>query len=145
MMDREAWLQKFRADVFAAVEARGLVSLMNDTRWTALVDGIYTRLPFPPPFQFKDVLMEEPSPESFEHDVAYHGAWQELFPYYQVEWLRVRPRYLKHQGKLVPPKLIDCTDQFVTLVRELRCPHRLDADTVWIYGHAASTAGIVTG
>ena len=143
MRDFSAEVAKLKARSLAAIEARGLVSLMNDTRWQALVDGVYARLPFPPPFQIKLVDADAPEPAEFEHNVAYHGAWSELWPFFHIEWLRVRPRWLKHRGQLVAPETVDCSPEFVALVRELRVPHRLDGDTVWIYGHAANTAGIV--
>jgi hypothetical protein len=141
-MAHEAQMENLRRDVAARVEQRGLVSLMNHTRWTALVEAVYARLPFPPPYQAKGILADAPEPDVFDHDVGYHGAWQELFPYFDVEWIRVRPRWLKHRGQLVPPEVIDCSAEFLALLRELRVPHRVDADTVWIYGYAASTAGI---
>jgi hypothetical protein len=145
MRDFTAEVAKIKARSIAAVEARGLVSLMNATRWQALVDGIYARLPFPPAFQYKGVEEAAPDPETFEQDVEYHGAWSELWPFIQVEWLRVRPRWRKHRGQLVAPEIIDCTAEFMALVRELRVPHRIDGESIWIYGHAASTASIVQG
>lgn len=92
-----------REKVRAAVEKRGLVSLMNDTKWRELVNAVKTRLPFPPAFQVQDVLSDQPQPELFEKDVHYVGDWIEgLSPFYSIEWIRVRPTLLKHQAILLP-------------------------------------------
>lgn len=61
-------------------------------------------------------------------------------PFYCIEWIRVRPRYLKYRGRLVSPELIDITGDFVNLLKELSIPYRLDKDTVYIYGYISDTS-----
>ena len=68
--------ERDRAKARAAVESRGLVSLMNDTKWRELVSAV-RKLPFAPAFQSKSVLEAEPFPSSFESDVWYSGDWSE--------------------------------------------------------------------
>lgn len=135
---------RWKAAVRAEVEQRGLAGFMNNTRWQALVDAVYARLPFPPGFQLKSVSREsDPAPDV--EAVRYWGAWSELEPYFDIEWLRVVPRCRKHRGRLVADEVVDCTDAFRTLLQELRIPYREDeARTFWIYGYAAADPATLT-
>lgn len=131
-----------KARVRAAVEARGLVSLMSDTKWRELVAGV-KRLPFAPAFQVKDVLGGAPVPPSFEEDVWYAGDWEEgLSPYYAVEWIRVRPRMVKHRGKYASPEVEDIEGAFLGVLHEIGVPHRKRGGCIEIFGYAESTAGL---
>ena len=126
-----------REAVLAAVSERNLSSVMNNTRWNRLIEAVRTSMPFPPPYQRKDILSEGPFPANFEDDVPYHGDWgSALRPYHSIEWLRVRPRYQKPQGQLVAPEIVDESERFLAIVRALRLPHRVESDCVWIYGYA---------
>lgn len=131
-----------KAKVRAAVEARGLVSIMSDTKWRELVSGV-KKLPFAPPFQIKDVLGAAPVPPSFEEDVWHGGDWDEgLYPYYSVEWIRVRPRIVRHRGKYASPEIEDIESVFVAVLQEVGVPHRKRGDCIEIFGYAESTADL---
>lgn len=82
--------------VLDVVSEKQLCSIMNNTKWEKLQSGVLNTLPFPPPFQVKYVLEDTPIPATFENDMWYWGDWEGLFPFYSVEWIRVRPRYLPH-------------------------------------------------
>lgn len=141
---------KYREKVRAEIERKGLTSVLNDTRWSRLQQGIYERLPFAPPFQMKKVLEKLPEPEYFEQDVYYNGDWYEAIgdmsdeacfcswqhPAFDIEWLRVKPRRLEHQGKLVEPRLLDIEQEFIALLREARIPYVEKGNDYWIYGYA---------
>jgi hypothetical protein len=128
--------------VRAAVGARGLVSVMNGTKWRALVARVKT-LPFPPPFQVKSVLAATPVPASFDSDVWYLGDWNEgLSPYYDVEWIRVRARIVKTHGKYAKAEIEDIEDQFLAILMDIGVPHRKSGDCVEIFGYTESTAGL---
>lgn len=130
-----------KARVMKTVAERNLVSVMNDTKWRELQDAVINTLLFPPPYQAKYLLEGRLYPEEFETDVSYWGDWIEgIVPFYSVEWIRVRPRYLKHRGRLVSPEVIDITDEFVKLLKELSIPYRLENDTYIIYGYVADTS-----
>ena len=132
-----------KAKVWAAVEARGLVSLMSDTKWQELVAAV-KKLPFAPAFQIKDVLGAAPMPPSFEEDVWYAGDWVEgLYPYYSVEWVRVRPRIVRHRGNFVSPEVEDIEGAFVAVLHEVGVPHRKRGDCIEIFGYADSTADLL--
>lgn len=130
-----------KARVMKTLAERNLVSVMNDTKWRELQDAVINTLLFPPPYQAKYLLEGRLYPEEFETDVSYWGDWIEgIVPFYSVEWIRVRPRYLKHRGRLVSPEVIDITDEFVKLLKELSIPYRLENDTYIIYGYVADTS-----
>lgn len=127
--------------VMEAIAERNLVSIMNNTKWRELQDAVINTLLFPPPYQCKYLLEEILHPEEFETDVWYWGDWHEgIEPFYNVEWIRVRPRYLKHRGRLVSPELMDITDDFVNILKSLSIPYRLDNDTYYIYGYLLDTS-----
>ncbi|TCJ03062.1 DUF6678 family protein [Cytobacillus praedii] len=127
--------------VFEAIAERNLVSIMNDTKWRELQDAVINTLLFPPPYQGKYLLEDRLYPEEFETDVWYWGDWKEgIVPFYRVEWIRVRPRYLKHRGSLISPEIIDITDDFVNILKELSIPYRLDNDTYYIYSYISDTS-----
>lgn len=130
-----------KARVMKTLAERNLVSVMNDTKWRELQDAVINTILFPPPYQAKYLLEDRLYPEEFETDVSYWGDWIEgIVPFYSVEWIRVRPRYLKHRGRLVSPEVIDITDEFVKLLKELSIPYRLENDTYIIYGYVADTS-----
>lgn len=60
--------QKFREEVQAEIQQRGLTSYMNNTKWMELQAAIENELPFSPPYDRKDVAGPEPS-DAFLEDV----------------------------------------------------------------------------
>jgi hypothetical protein len=129
-----------KAKVRTAIEARGLVSVMNDTKWRELVSAV-KKLPFAPAFQSKDVLGATPVPPSFEEDVWHEGDWAEgLYPYYSVEWIRVRPRIVRHRGNYASPEVEDVESAFVSILCEVGVPHRKRG--IEIFGYAESAADL---
>lgn len=124
----------------ATVEARGLVSVMSDTTWRELVAAV-KKLPFAPAFQIKEVLAATPVPSSFDEDVWYAGDWDEgLSLFYSIEWIRVRPRILRHRGNNVSPAVEDIESAVVAALREVGVPHRKRDGGIAIFGYAESTA-----
>lgn len=138
-------MPKSKEQVDAELSQRGLVSVMNDTKWAELQGAVRRELPFGPPFQIKVVLRSEPEPEHFESDVEYLGDWSDecLSPFYEIEWLRIRPRLLRRRGRLIAPEVESVEPAFTDILRRYSIPHRRDGDTIWIYGYASSTSDIV--
>ncbi len=135
-------IDRDKVKVRAAIEARGLVSVMNDTKWRELVLAV-KKLPFAPAFQIKYVLGVAPVPPSFEQDVWYGGDWGEgLYPHYSVEWIRVRPRIVRHRGNYASPEVEDIESAFVAVVSEVGVPHRKRGDCIEIFGYAESIADL---
>lgn len=136
-----------REKIRAELERRGLVSVMNDTKWTELVEAVRRELPFGPPYQLKTVMNPTPQPERFDHDVDHLGDWSDesLRPFHDIEWLRVRPRILRPRGRLVAPEIQSVEAGFREILRRHQIPHRIDQDTIWVTGHALGTGGLVAG
>ncbi len=126
---------KHKHEVKRELTKRGLGSVMNDTKWRELV-AVIQRLPFPPPYQRKDVLRSTPEPESFDSDVSYWGDWSEgIHPFFSIEWLRIRPRYLKHVAQLLPSTVVDCENELEEMLRSIGQPYEKTYDSIWIYGY----------
>ena len=124
---------------------------MNNTKWKELKSGV-AELPFEPPFTMKRIKDKEPSCPTLElvEDVTYLGDWGLEFddcicgdmfatPYYAVEWIKVRPRYLETWSHhLIPdPKNIaaDVTEQFVGILEKYNIPYEEDNGAFVIYGY----------
>ena len=92
------------------------------------------------------VLNSSPEPEDFESDVNCWGDWSDegLVPFYEIEWMRIRPRFLRHRGQLVAPEVEGVEPAFMEILRRYQIPHRCDGDSIWIYGYASETGGVVT-
>lgn len=124
-------------------EERNLCSYMNDTKWNELRSAVLNDLPFPPPYIMK-TLFEANCPEekNFQHDVWYQGDWYEGLTYknyfnggFAVEWIKVRPRYLKHRGQLIEPEIIDETEEFEEILRRYDIPYDIENGMYCIYGY----------
>lgn len=131
--------QDYKKKVHRCVIERQLSSVMNDTKWSNLQSAVLSNLPFPPPFQAKYILGDSPYPEEFDKDVWYFGDWIEgIEPFYSVEWIRVRPRYQRHQGNLIPPEVIDITNEFIDILIQNKVPFINMNDSIYIYGYISS-------
>jgi len=105
-----------------------------------------TGLPFCPPFVIKSIDEEETAYHQFDEDVHYSGDWGlyldnylggDIYavPYYAVEWIKVRPRCLKHQGRLIPDKIIDETEAFTAILEKYNIPYQEQDGYFIIYGY----------
>lgn len=132
-----------RQRVLDEVMRRGLVSMMNDTKWLELREAVQRELPFCPPFQLKCVLDAAPYPGGFEVDVAYLGDWsnESLWPFYGIEWMRIRPRYYRAQGHDASAKLSSVEAELLEIVKRYQIPHRREGESIWIFGYATAEFG----
>jgi len=127
-----------KKEVMAIVSQKGMYSCMNDTKWKELqtaMDG----LPFPPPYVLKTVCEEETAQHKFDNDVWYIGDWSDEAllwgDFYAIEWVKIRPCYTEHQGRLIPDKLIDETEDFLTVLKKINVPFEEQNGTYTIYGY----------
>jgi len=122
------------------VSRKGLYSCMSNTKWKELQNAI-KELPFPPPYILKDVCEEEANVPNFDTDVNYWGDWgdEALYNwgyYFAIEWIKVRPRYTKHQGRLMPEIIADdITEEFLAILKKYSIPYEVDGDVFTIYGY----------
>ncbi len=106
-LSQEERMKKYKTQINHIVIERQLSSIMNNTKWIELVESI-KKLPFLPPYEIKCILDQE-VPKLIDEDVNYLGNWDDeiIKPFYAIEWLAIRPRYLKHRGRLINDELID--------------------------------------
>jgi hypothetical protein len=139
-------MNNLKKKIQAVIGEKQLCSIMNNTKWEELQSGVLNTLPFPPPYQAKYVLEESLEPKYFDSDVWYLGDWVEgLSPFYAVEWIRVRPRYLRHKGILLKGEVVDITDNFRILLQNLKIPHKEENNSFYIYGYISDTDLLITG
>ena len=78
-----------------------------------------------PPYQIK-LLREDHLESSFSEDVWYLGDWSDEAlcwgEYQEIEWLKIRHRYLKHQGRLVQAAVIDATKELIKILENESIP-----------------------
>ncbi len=136
-------IDKLKKKALSVVEKRNLCSCMNDTKWKELRNAMWNEMPFPPPFILKTIFEEGCPQESFfQTDVTYLGDWDESFLYdnylemwFVIEWIKVRPRYLKKRGRLIKPELIDATGLFVDILTKYHIPYEEKNGVYCIYGY----------
>ncbi|WLD14802.1 hypothetical protein SH412_004996 [Planctellipticum variicoloris] len=120
---------------------------MNDTKWHELQSAVQNDLPFSPPYQIKAVLNHRPEPKHFDSDVEYFGDWSDecLTPFYVIEWIRIRPRFLRGRGRLVAPEVHSVDSEFLAILHRFDIPHRCDEVSIWVFGYASSTGDFKRG
>ncbi|WP_108870051.1 DUF6678 family protein [Aquimarina aquimarini] len=132
---------KLKQEIEEIVVRKNLSSIMNDTKWLELQKRIET-LPFPPAYNEK--LMHWEKREfifnNLKNEPGYLGDWsnywEEGFPiFFTIEWLEIRPKHRKNQGRLVPPKIVDETEELIQLLNNLNIPFEQNKGSIIIYGY----------
>ena len=137
--------EKYKIKVKNIIQNKGMYSIMNNTKWKELKKGV-SELPFLPPFVIKAVDEEETEYHRFLHDEYrsvdwglyldnYLGGDIYATPYYAVEWIKIRPRILEHQGRLVESKVIDESKEFLAMLKKYNIPYVEQGEVYIIYGY----------
>lgn len=111
----ELRIKKLKKKVMYLIEQRKMSSIMNNTKWRELQKAV-RKLRFPPPYQLK-FITDNNDPKPFDKDVWYLGNWNDevLYPLFNIEWIKVRPRYIKNIGCLIDGEIVDETDMFMEI------------------------------
>lgn len=121
------------------IRERNLCSYMNDTKWNELRNAMLNEMPFPPPFTAKYLFENDDEGMNFQEDVYCLGDWEDYDGYldnwFAVEWIKIRPRYLKRRGVLIEPKIIDGEDTFIRILEKYNIPYNESNGTFCIYGY----------
>lgn len=124
------------------IESRQLCSYMNDTKWNELRDAMMNEMPFQPAFIVKFVIDEDaPDDNSIKNDVF--GDWyyglsidRECFnAFFVIEWVKIRPWYMKKRGALVADEKIDASPELEALLRKYSIPYESENGLYCIYGY----------
>lgn len=129
----------------SVIEKRNLCSCMNDTKWGELRYAMLKEMPFPPPYILKTIFEDEcPQEKYFQKDETFIGDWNEGFlcdesldakGWFIIEWIKVRPCYLKYRGKLVEPERIDAAKKFEEILTKYSIPYEENKGIYCIYGY----------
>lgn len=65
--------------------------------------------------------------EGFQHGHQYL--------YIALEWIKVRPRYLKYRGRLIEPEMIDASEKFEEILQRYQIPYEMENGMYCIYGY----------
>ena len=137
-------MSDLRETVRRIVEERELCSCMNSTKWNELRTAMMQEMPFQPPYIVKflmdDTCYAEPG---FREDVCHTGNWYDAFAIegegfhaeLAVEWVKVRPRYLKRRGALLPPEVISAEAEFVAILQTYNIPYEESGGVYCIFGY----------
>ena len=106
---------------------------MDNNHWKRLITAINEELPFTPAYQLKTSGHPE-YPDKFENEVTYLGDWSDecLLPYEEIEWVKIKPRMLKHIGRLVPKIVISVEEQVLAILHEQRISYEYDRGNIVI-------------
>ena len=135
--------ENLKKQAFNIVKQRDLCSYMNDTKWNELRQAMYNDVPFPPPYIIKYLFDSECREEdSIQKDSYFCGDWHEGFTYdkyfnggFAIEWIKIRPRLLKHRGQLIVPELIDESAEFEAVMKKYSIPYEKQNEIYCIYGY----------
>jgi len=133
---------KHRHIVRKEVSRRGLVSVMNKTKWLEFANAMYQELAFPPAYSRKDVLEKGYTP--LEDDAWYLGDYKEgLQPYYSIEWIEVKPKVTKPLGHLMANEVESIESEFIAVLGKYNIPYEHKNGSYFIYGYASDFSNIV--
>ncbi|WP_103070099.1 DUF6678 family protein [Aquimarina sediminis] len=132
---------KLKKQIKEIAVRKNLSSIMNDTKWIELQQGI-EGLPFPPAYNEKLIQWDKAKFRfnDYENEPAFFGNWssywEEGLPiFFTIEWLEIRPKHQKYQGRLVSPKIVDETEELIQLLNNLNIPFEQNNGSVIIYGY----------
>ena len=139
-LQRDECIAVLKKEVAEIVSRKNLSSVMNDTKWIELQIAIDS-LPFPPSFIMKCVTYDDDYPIGILSDAPrYLGDWSSyweegLAPFFNIEWIKVRPRYGKFRGRLIADEILDETNEFIAILEKLSIPYENEEGTILIYGY----------
>lgn len=131
----EVSMKKLKKKVLALVEQRNMISVMNNTKWLELQNSV-KELPFLPPYELK-FITDNYEPQPLDKDIRNTGNWDDevMLPFFNIEWIKVRPRYIKDRGRLIDGEVIDETDMFIEILEKYSIPYEEDNGALIIYGY----------
>lgn len=126
------------------VSERGLCSCMNDTKWNELRNAMMTEMPFQPPYTVK--FLFDTVTDDFTEDVYHTMDWHYAYAIegeafngaFAIEWVKIRPRYLKARGRLTGPEVISAETELEDILKKYSIPYEAEDGVYCIYGYKGS-------
>lgn len=135
-MGRDRWS---REEILALLERERMVSLLNDTRWMRLIEGLKG---LPLRYRVK-VLTEEEVWDAGVHlflpvpDLAYiEGTLTGPVPARAIEWLEIEPVDRRYRGPHFAYEAVDSMGRVEELLESLRIPYFRRGALIRVTGHA---------
>lgn len=131
----EIRIKKLKKKVMLLIEQKNMVSIMNNTKWNELQKSV-CELPFLPPYQLRCVT-DVDELKTFDKDVCCTGNWDDelMLPFFNIEWIKVRPRYIKERGQLINGEIVDKTAAFIEILEKYSIPYEEENGAFIIYGY----------
>ena len=123
---------------------RNLCSYMNETKWNALRSAMMQEMPFQPPYIVKYLFDETCYEESkLQSDLFHTGDWydalsadgQYFHASFAIEWIKIRPYYLKKAGKYIAPQEIHAEKELTAILEKYHIPYEETDGIYCIYGY----------
>lgn len=123
---------------FNIIKQRNLCSYMNNTKWEELRYSMCNDMPFPPPYDIKYIDVEHSTGDDVNKDIFHYGEWYETFlltENFLIEWVKIKPVILKHRGCLIPPEVIDETQELINILEKYNIPYTEENNIFTVYGY----------
>lgn len=139
-------MKKFRGEIMTdslkrkvlnILEKRNLCSYMNNTKWNELINAMLNDMPFPPPYDIKYIDIDCPT-DGMDRDIYCYGDWYEPFLLTEnvlIEWVKIKPVILKRRGLLIPPEVIDETQELIRILEKYNIPYTEENNIFTVYGY----------
>ncbi|MCM1506432.1 MAG: hypothetical protein NC177_04765 [Ruminococcus flavefaciens] len=124
--------------VLNILERRNLCSYMNNTKWNELINSMLNDMPFPPPYDIKYIDIDHSTGDDVNKGIYHYGDWYETFLLTEnvlIEWVKIKPVILKHRGLLIPPEVIDETQELITILEKYNIPYTEKNNIFIVYGY----------
>jgi hypothetical protein len=139
-LDSTPGISELKRQAMAIVEQKQLNPQMNDTKWLEL-QGAIRDLPFPPPYIVKCLTdTNEMISGNFDEIPEYLGDWsgfneEGLPPFFNIEWMKISPRYAISRGQLVKKEVLDEYPQLLSILEKNNIPFEERDGLFIIYGY----------
>ena len=120
---------EYKEKLRRVIAERGLAGLANHTKWNELIEAMRALPDWRPSYRYKNV---EGYISRWDVEWFYHLP----FPFMCVEWMDIGLMTQRHQGRLVPPEIIDQSELIVPHLDAIGFDYEVAQDTARIWGYA---------
>ncbi|QUM89140.1 hypothetical protein HWV03_10190 [Moritella sp. 36] len=107
-----------------------LISVMNNTKWEKLRTLMLEEAERKPAWRVRCLRDKRKVEPQWDGDWFYH-----LPEYKHIEWLEIYPINKEHRGHVLPDKVTDNTEYFVSLLKNNSIPFSIEGESLRIWGY----------